>query len=65
MSKALPLVVGSEATETAKFVGIFDKFFDLLNVRNFVSGVRYRKPFLHPYHSASDERVKVFQIFLW
>ena len=27
VSKALPLVVGKEATETARFVDIFDKFF--------------------------------------
>lgn len=47
-SKALPLVVGEEATETSRFVEIFDKFFDIMNVRDFTSGARHRKWFLQP-----------------
>ena len=29
------LTSSSEVTETAKFVGVFDKFFDTLNARNY------------------------------
>lgn len=59
MSKALPLVVGVEAKETARFAEIMDKFFDALNVSNFHNGRRHRKPFCHPYRNGDDERLKV------
>lgn len=59
VSKALPLVVGKAATETARFVDIFDKFFDILNGNNFTAGARHRKRFSHPYCSYDDERLKV------
>ena len=32
---ARPLTGGPEASETSKFVLLFDKFFDILNVTNF------------------------------
>jgi len=56
VAKALPLVVGEAASETALFTGVFDSFFDLLNVTNFTNGTRYRKPFQHPYRHAEDRR---------
>ena len=59
MSKALPLVVGDVAKETSFFAGIFDKFFDALNVSNFSNGTRLRKQFSHPYRTGDDERLKV------
>ena len=62
VAKALPIVVGPVAEETAKFAAIFDKFFYLLNVSNFTNGTRYRKPFRHPFRSGSDDRLKVFNI---
>lgn len=65
VAKALPLVVGQKAAETAEFVLLFDKFFDVLNVTNFTSGATSRKPFLHPYRSRDDERLKVLQELLF
>ena len=59
VSDALMLTGGKGAIETSKFVSIFDKFFDLLNVRNFTSGTRKRKPFQHPYRHADDFRLHV------
>ena len=59
MSKALPLVIGAVAKETARFAELMDKFFDALNVSNFSNGARHRKPFSHPYRSGDDERLKV------
>ena len=42
----LPLCWGvAEVEETAKFAGVFDNFFDALNVSNYTEGVRHRKPF--------------------
>ena len=38
VGKAVMLVGGPEAQETAKFVLMFDKFFDALNVGDFYSG---------------------------
>ena len=59
MSKALTYVVGQEARETAKFVDMFDKLFDTLNVRNFTNGKHHRKPFQNPYRTGDDFRLKV------
>lgn len=59
VSKALQLTGGQEVEETARFVALFDKFFDALNVCNFTNGIHRRKPFQLPYRSASDYRLKV------
>ncbi len=48
-----------ETTETRKFVLMFDKFFDILNVSSFVEGKRKRKPFREPFTNADDARLKV------
>ena len=55
------LTGGEEAVETAKakFVGVFDKFFDILNVSNFTNGTKKRKRFQHPYQRADDFRLAV------
>lgn len=57
--KALTLRGGDEATETARFLLMMDKFFDCVNVRNFTHGIRAAKPFQQPYWGADDPRVKV------
>ena len=59
VSKALTLLGGSEASETAEFCDVFDKFFDALNVSNFTNGKHHRKPFQNPYRSGTDFRLKV------
>lgn len=59
MSKALKLVGGSQAEETVKFTSNVDKFFDALNVTNFVNGKKKRKPFQDPYRSSTDFRLTV------
>lgn len=59
VSKALRLTGGAEAEETAQLLSNMDKFFDCLNVNNFTSGTRQRKPFQFPYHSGDDFRLKV------
>jgi len=43
VSKALLLTVGSEAFETAVFIGKVDKFFDCLNVTSYTKGIKSRK----------------------
>lgn len=58
VSKALRLTGGAEAEETAQLLSNMDKFFDCLNVNNFTSGTRQRKPFQFPYHSGDDFRLK-------
>lgn len=59
VSNALKLTGGDEAVETMKFVAIFDKFFDLLNITNFTNGTRKKKRFQHPYRRADDFRLDV------
>lgn len=48
-----------EAQETAVFVEMFDKFFDLLNVSNYTKCITKRKYFQTPYRWANDFRLKV------
>ncbi len=50
----------------AKFVDMFDKFFDCLNVNNFTAGKHHRKPFQDPYRRATDFRLKVCNLYdMW
>lgn len=49
----------AELSETIKFVSHFDKFFDMLNVTNLVTGKHKRKDFQLPYNSATDTRLDV------
>ena len=45
--------------ETQKFILMFDRLFDCLNVRDFNQWKVKRKPDLKPYRSVDDERFKV------
>ncbi len=59
VANALRLTGRDDVTETIKFVSHFDKFFDLLNVTNLITGKHKRKDFQLPYQSASDTRLDV------
>lgn len=59
MSKALIEVLGTEASGTAELFAIADNLFDCLNVRNLDQAKFKRKPFLSPYRSSKDWRLKV------
>ncbi len=48
-----------ELEETKKFVDMFDKWFDCMNVRSFTEGKLKRNAFKSPYRSADDYRLKV------
>ena len=53
----------SEVEETARFVSIFDKFFDSLNVNNnMTNGRNSRKFFKQPYRTAEDSHLKVCSV---
>ena len=60
MSKAIELTGGQETSETARFAGMVDKFFDAVNVHNFTHGKHSRKMFQMPYTSGEDMRLKVY-----
>ena len=53
-----------EASATAKFCSMMDKFFDFLNVRNTTEHVLKRKPFLQPYSDVEDPRFTWLDQFL-
>ena len=59
MAKALTLVVGPSAKETARFADMFDKFFDCMNCSSLSAGKRSRNPFKSPFRSATDWKLKV------
>ena len=65
VSKALRLSGEPAVQETAKFVSMFDKFFDALNVSNYNSGVKKMKTFQQPYRSGDDFRLKVSLNFVF
>ena len=46
-------------TEIERFIRIFDKLFDCLNVRDLHQWVQKRKPDLKPYSKVDDARFKV------
>ena len=50
----------NEYEETIKFVKIFDKWFDCMNVSNLSEGKLKRNGFKSPYRSADDYRLKVY-----
>ncbi|KAL5474560.1 hypothetical protein EMCRGX_G026521 [Ephydatia muelleri] len=61
VSKALHLLGGPDAEETANFIALFDKFFDSFNVSNYTEANRHRKPFRQPYRSSDDFRLDWLQ----
>lgn len=61
VANALKLSVRENVKETVKFVTNFDKFFDMLNVKNLINGKHRRKDFQLPYNSISDSRLNVCQ----
>ena len=59
VATALQLTGKDEVEETARFVKMFDRFFDSLNVADLESGRRTRNAFKAPYRSGDDFRLKV------
>ena len=45
-----------------KFVRMMDRFFDCLNVNNFVTGKRKRKQFQDPYRANEDPSKEDFRL---
>ena len=59
VAEALSLDADPSTTETQRFVRMFNKFFDLLNVRSLKESILHRKPDMQPYRDPNDERLKV------
>lgn len=61
VSNALEQFGDESVTETARFVGMIDKFFDALNVHNYHHGYHANKKFQEPYEKRDKEdfRLKV------
>ena len=51
-------------SETQKFVLMFDRLFDCLNVRDYKQWKEKTKPDLKPYSSPDDERLKVILLMI-
>ena len=60
VAKAIRMLLGEEARETVRFVEIFNKFFDCLNVSCLEEGQHKRCPNKSPYRSGSDARLTVY-----
>ena len=54
--------VKTDTTETEKFCRIFDKFFDIFNIRSIEEADRKRKPDLKPIYSSTDDRLQVAKV---
>ncbi len=59
VANALEYHGDSDSTETAKFVRLFDRFFDCFNARSIDECIKKRKPDLGPYRDPSDSRLSV------
>ena len=59
VATALRLTGKDEVEETARFITMFDRFFDCLNVTDLDSGRHTRNAFKAPYLSGDDFRLKV------
>ena len=58
VAKAIEITNGPEASEAVKFIKMFNKFFDCLNVDNFWEGIKKRNTFKELYRSEHDFRRK-------
>ena len=59
VAEALARDGDSRTTETRRFVKMFNKFFDLLNVRSLNEAIHERNPNKEPFRSPSDSRLQV------
>lgn len=59
VADALTYYDKDETTETRLFIRLMDQFFDCLNVKCNLEGVKKRKPWRKAYTSPRDERFKV------
>ena len=50
---------GEEFEETAQFIEMFDKFFDILNVSSISEGQKKLKKNCYPFRTSSDDRLTV------
>ena len=61
VGKALQQTGGEEASETAKFILVMDRFFDCLNVKSLSESYKHLKLYRKPYRSGNDFRLKVYK----
>ena len=59
MSQVMLTYYAPAMEETAKFIGLVDRFFDCLNGRSLDEAIRTRKTDLSPYRSVNDPRFQV------
>ena len=59
VATALRTYLKGESEETAKYLEMFDKFFDCLNVTNYTTCYIKRKYFQSPYRWNNDLRIQV------
>ncbi len=64
MSDAFAYFADPSTEQTQKFVLMFDRFFDCVNVRSFTEWACKRKDDLKPYYSSNDVRLQVGQYII-
>jgi len=64
VAKAVRIMGGAAAEETANFIEMVDKLFDCLNVSSLSKGRRQAKLFVRPYERPTDFRLRV-QLFCY
>jgi hypothetical protein len=57
MATAVKELSGPEASETVRFIQMFNKFFDIMNSRNLMEATHTRNPNVAAFSSAEDERL--------
>ena len=64
MANAIKLFLKEDAEETAIFIERFNKFFDILNVRNYSEFFMKKNYDKSPYRWGQDKRLEVYSILL-
>ena len=59
MAEALARDGDDQVSETCRFIKVFNKFFDLMNVRSLTEAIHERNPNKAPYKSPNDSRLEV------
>lgn len=59
MAEAIALENDDNLRETERFVRLFNKFFDIMNIRCITEYVRTRNPDKKPFYDENDDRLKV------
>ena len=64
VASALEFLDNDDTLETRTFIRIFDRFFDIMNIKSALQGKFKRKDIMEPFHKEDDFRFKVRNVII-